>query len=65
MRWVLLIRASTREEAVATYRYLQKVFAVRKQDVERVSDTSFKVSTKKEIGEIMIRAIKDKFGRTA
>ncbi len=64
MHWALKITAANREEAVAIYRYLHKVFGVQKKDVEGVDATSFKVATKKEIAEIMIRAIKHEFRRT-
>lgn len=62
MRWILKIKSANRDQAVAVYRYLQKVFAVKKADVQGLDDSSYQVTVStKEVGETMIRAIKDKF----
>lgn len=57
----LTIRANDREQAIAVYRYIQKVFGVKKEDVGRVDDSTFTVWVRKDVGVFMMNALRDKF----
>lgn len=61
MKYKLTVRARSREQAVQVYRYLQKVLLLKKEDVERVDETSFSFLTRKDVGEVIIRVLRDKF----
>ncbi len=58
----LTVTAPDRETAIAIWRYLERVFLVKKEDALRVSDQAFSVRTTKQIAGIMRRAIEEKFG---
>ena len=61
MTYKLTIKAKSREQAVATYRYLQKILLLKKEDVEPLSETSFAIQVRKDVGEIIMRVLRDKF----
>lgn len=57
----LTVRAKTRADAVLVYRYLQQVLLLKKEDVSAVNETSFSFSIKKDLGEVMVRILKERF----